>query len=637
MTDVLANGRYQIVRRLAQGGMGEVLLAEFSGDALLGLSSGLLCVKRVLSDHPNRAHQATMLREEGRMALRLLHDNLVETFFIDDHEGDPLLVMEYMSGRALSQVLGQAKKLKEQVPVAVALALLRASACGLHFAPTLTDGVSSARPLGLIHRDVSPANLFMTFDGRIKVIDFGVAKADDSELHTRTGILKGKLGYMSPEHALGSKLTPATDLWSLGVCFWETLCATRLFSAQAASATLAAISTEPIPSPLPHRPDLSPHIIELCMALLQRSLANRMSSGAALVQAIDALPEAGELSLVDLGGWLAARFPEEAESGKGEARRCARLRRSIPVPSGLVEGTATLGPSNEEQPTQVVHLSPAMIAMGLMGDAADAASQPVALHKVVDENAPTKLISLKPKSATSAEEPIALAEIDVQFVTGDIPTTVAKGAAAPSARPFLTSAPQPSAKSLVVKESAKSSAIVHSSSWLANALFTFGAFALVMGIAFSFLGPRAALGGVAVYQDANQRNVVLALRDAPADARVIDIERPALRAPGATRDMLPAELRHQLDSSGVAVRASLPTSARGTLAIFLPVLIAALGLLALAIATPLFFAVAVSKQRLLQAVLALVCLVAIAAVFEKGARPWPGYHAWRSVPRLEVR
>src|SRR5690606_34862233 len=129
-------------------------------------------------------------------------------------------LIELLAGRSMAQVLGQAKKRGEMVPVDVALAVLRGAACGLHFAHTLRgpDGTS----LGLVHRDVSPANIFVTFDGRVKVIDFGVAKSDDSEPKTATGILKGKLGYMSPEQSLGqSKLTAQADVWSLGVFFWE--------------------------------------------------------------------------------------------------------------------------------------------------------------------------------------------------------------------------------------------------------------------------------------------------------------------------------------------------------------------------------------------------------------------------------
>jgi eukaryotic-like serine/threonine-protein kinase len=139
LPEVLAGGRYRLVRSLAKGGMGEVLLAEFPGDTTLAITPGYVVLKRVLPDAHNRPHQVRMLREEGRISLRLLHENLVESFFVDEHEGDPILVMEFLAGRSVAQLLGLAKKNKDMLPIDATLALMRASACGLHFAHTLTD------------------------------------------------------------------------------------------------------------------------------------------------------------------------------------------------------------------------------------------------------------------------------------------------------------------------------------------------------------------------------------------------------------------------------------------------------------------------------------------------------------------
>jgi serine/threonine-protein kinase len=169
--------------------MGEVLLSEFVGDN--DLTPGLVVVKRILpgpAGEPPAESQIRMLREEGRLGARLLHDNIIETLRIEEDVAAPLLVIELLAGRSLAQVLGQAKKRKESVPIDVALAILRGASCGLNFAHTLRGPDGSS--LGLVHRDVSPANIFVTFDGRVKVIDFGVAKSADSEIRTATGILK---------------------------------------------------------------------------------------------------------------------------------------------------------------------------------------------------------------------------------------------------------------------------------------------------------------------------------------------------------------------------------------------------------------------------------------------------------------
>jgi serine/threonine-protein kinase len=347
MSETLVGGRYEVLRRLAVGGMGEVLLADFVGDA--DLSPGLLVVKRTLSpgagERPAES-QLQMLREEGRLGLRLRHENIVETLRIEENGGNPLLVIELLAGRSMAQVLAQAKKRKENVPIDVALAVLRAAACGLHFAHTLRGADGAA--LGLVHRDISPANIFVTFDRRVKVIDFGVAKSADSEIKTATGILKGKLGYMSPEQAIGeATLTPQADVWSLGVFFWELLLAERLFHLPNPTATLMQIANRELSKPSSTRPDVSRAIDDICMTMLTRPLDKRFATCAAIVDAIDALPAAVGVARADVGGWLAGRFPEEADAGARDAARSARRLRARPVPKGLSDGAVAVLPDDD--------------------------------------------------------------------------------------------------------------------------------------------------------------------------------------------------------------------------------------------------------------------------------------------------
>jgi serine/threonine protein kinase len=337
VSDPLNQGPYRLVRRLAVGGMGEVLLAETEGDARVGLGEGLVVIKRTLPKHPNQDHQNSMLREEGRISLRLRHANLVETFALDQMDDTPLLVMEYLAGRSMAQVLGAAKRTQQLVPVDVAVKIIHESACGLHFAHTLKEG---DRLAGLVHRDVSPANIFVTFDGRVKVIDFGVAKADDSEIKTSTGVLKGKIGYMSPEHTLGEKLDPRSDLWSLGVLLWECLIAERLFASQNPALTLHKINNAEIVRPAVRRPDIPKSVDDLVMRLLTRDKGDRVGSGAELARLIENIRDV-DWRNADLGAFLMGRFPDEAARGQAEARRAARVSGAPPVPQGLVSGHAS--------------------------------------------------------------------------------------------------------------------------------------------------------------------------------------------------------------------------------------------------------------------------------------------------------
>lgn len=660
MSERLAGGRFTVVRRLAQGGMGEVLLVEFAGDNALRLSAGLLVVKRVLPDHPNRAHQATMLREEGRVSLRLLHENLVETFFVDEHDGDPLIVMEFLSGRAMSQVLGQAKKRREHVPVDVALALMRAAACGLHFAHTLQD---RGRPLGLIHRDVSPANLFVTFDGRVKVIDFGVAKADDSEIRTSTGILKGKLGYMSPEHALGENLTPAADMWSLGVLFWETLCAERLFASPSPSQTLAAISERPIPLPTTLRPEIAPHVVELCMKLLERDLERRVPTGAQLVQLIDRLPEAAALPRVDLGGWLSGRFPEEAGLGKNEAAHCARMQRRVPVPIGLAEGSAHAGPSEDEAPTLVIGAQAMLQAIDRLRIEDAATNRPSGGAGIDSGELPTRPLSVGRAGAAfvgrlladpaESSQPHAASEHMDMSATTVLPSEVISAALRPlnppsggsdgvAQGPVGTSVGMPSGFSGQQQLSTATMPVVdRGTSWVAVAGLTFGLLAIAMGIGFAFAAPRIEPVDVYAYQAPAGHEVLVALPEHAPDpkaVRRVSLSEPTLRFPSdlAPRSYAPAELERLLRDAGVWSRAALPPTTRAQIAVLLPVLIAALGLLALAFSLPGLLLAGAGARNVVRTLLLAVAAGGIWFAVDGGALSWPGLRAWAEQPRLEL-
>lgn len=764
MSETLAGGRYTIVRRLATGGMGEVLLAEYRGDP--DLTPGLLVVKRILAGAAGEGHaesQIRMLREEGRLGLRLMHGNLVETFLIEESDPrNPLLVIELLAGRSMAQVLGQAKKRKENVPIDVALNVLRGSCCGLHFAHTLKD--SDGKSLGLVHRDVSPANIFVTFDGRVKVIDFGVAKSEDSEIKTATGILKGKLGYMSPEQSLGSsKLTAQADVWSLGVFFWEMLVAERLFSSPNPTATLLQISQKEIQRPSVLRPDIPPAVEAICMRMLERDLSRRFQACADVARAIDALPGGGGVSRVDVGAFLAGRFPEEADAGAKDARRCSRKTRMLPIPTGLVDG-GSWSDSNSDEPATTVLTAEARAAI-LAAAAADDGGHPP-LRDDDDDGLATVRVTPQVVEAARREamlqtqqnqqkqqqqrppkpQPVVVDDLEDLIMTAAVPEgSLASMRASPSStplprppgpgevsqtrpNPIATTEPhrnplpeepadtqrnKPSLQSITVpilpervpergpervpdREPSKpwqappmpgAPAAARPSrtglqvapagapivvappapvaptppapvaqlsrppsvaltppeatappSWLAVALSTFGALVLVMGVGFSFAIARPQPRFL-VYADAKGTDVVVgdaAAIPATAVARPLDLQAPSLRRAGAVtaEPVDPAELSRQLKTSGVWARASLPSTTRTTLAALLPVLITALGLLALAFALPVFL-VRGTRQLVLRLVfLASVVLATVAGV-ERGVLSWPGRAAWNNQPTLE--
>jgi serine/threonine-protein kinase len=210
-----ALGYYRLVAEIGRGGMASVLLALFpNGDG----TSRRAVLKQL---HPELAMDSdfrAMFEEEAQLATRLHHENVVETF---DHycEGDLcVLVMEFLDGQTLARVRQRARKVN-RVPLSIHLRILADVLCGLHYLHELDD--EDGRPLGMVHRDVTPSNVFITYDGRVKIVDFGIAKATARVAETRLGVLKGKLTYMSPEAVRGEPVDRRSDIFSVGVMLWE--------------------------------------------------------------------------------------------------------------------------------------------------------------------------------------------------------------------------------------------------------------------------------------------------------------------------------------------------------------------------------------------------------------------------------
>jgi serine/threonine protein kinase len=231
-------GRYRLLGRLATGGMAEVWAAQLHGSG--GFVKSLV-IKRVLPSLLGSPQFMRMFVDEARVAARLSHANVCAVHELGDVAGEYYMAMEYLRGAPLTRVVEAGGPLSPELAVAVL-----AQACdGLHYAHEQRDG--SGQPLNLVHRDVSPHNLFATVDGVVKLLDFGIAKVDDSSDRTEAGKVKGKLPYMSPEQVMGHRLDRRTDVWSLGAVLFELLTGNRLFARSAPAATVDAIRSPRIP------------------------------------------------------------------------------------------------------------------------------------------------------------------------------------------------------------------------------------------------------------------------------------------------------------------------------------------------------------------------------------------------------
>jgi serine/threonine protein kinase/CRP-like cAMP-binding protein len=264
-------GKYQMLTRIASGGMAEVWLARSSS---LGGFEKLLAIKRM---HPSLSrHQAfvSMFIDEAKLTVRLAHPNIVQVFDFGRVDDDYYMAMEYVEGVDLSTLAKQAKRRGAGLPVGLCVYIMRAVFDGLAHAHT--QGPRQAEPV--VHRDVSPQNVLVSFDGHVKVNDFGIAKAVSEIEPTTRGEVFGKLAYVSPEQVRGEPVDEATDLWAAGVVLHELLANRRLFARGSDLETMDAVEGGPIPHPRELNPEVPEDLDALVMAALARDPQQRLRS-----------------------------------------------------------------------------------------------------------------------------------------------------------------------------------------------------------------------------------------------------------------------------------------------------------------------------------------------------------------------
>ncbi len=264
-------GRYLVERKVAEGGMAEIYLATARGPAGFSKEVVLKVVRSYLATDPQFVE---LFIAEARLASRLNHANVVQIFDFGKHDDTYYLAMEYVRGASLWKLRLRCRELGVAFPVTLAAELCARVAAGLHAAHSLTD--PEGQLLGVVHRDVSPPNILLAFDGAVKLTDFGIAKA--TSLHTSPGVLKGKLAYMSPEQSRGDPIDARTDIFALGVVLWELLTGGRLFDAETDQGVLRAVQQSAIAPPMRLNPDVPQELSEAVMKALDRDPAKRFQT-----------------------------------------------------------------------------------------------------------------------------------------------------------------------------------------------------------------------------------------------------------------------------------------------------------------------------------------------------------------------
>jgi serine/threonine protein kinase len=241
-------------------------------------------LKRILRERANDAQFVQMFIDEACLAAQLQHPNIASVYI--GMLGDSyFFTMEYVHGETVKSLVQRAQGLRRRLPLACVLTIVAGTAAGLHHAHERNG--NDGRPLGIVHRDISPSNLMVSYEGNVKIVDFGVAKADDRVVKTQSGTVKGKISYLSPEQCRCARVDRRSDLYSLGIVMWKMLAGARLYRRASDLENMTAIVHESPPPPSSRRPDVPREIDDIVLRLLAKSAADRFHTARDVVEAIE--------------------------------------------------------------------------------------------------------------------------------------------------------------------------------------------------------------------------------------------------------------------------------------------------------------------------------------------------------------
>lgn len=339
-------GKYRVLAKLGQGGMATVLLTVSSGKA--GFEK-LLVVKELRAELADDPEFLTMFLDEARLAARLNHPNVVHTYEVGQDGNHHYIAMDYLEGQALQGILRKVGR--KGLPLELHVRVLADMLSGLDYAHTLTD--FDGTPLHVVHRDVSPHNVFVTYDGQVKLVDFGIAKAVGASGQTRTGVYKGKPAYIAPEQARAQPVDARADIFAVGVMLWEAIAGRRMAEQSDEMAVLAARITAADPKIRDLVPDAPPELAEACDKAMAFKREDRFESAQAMHEALLAWLEAQpkRSGAKELGAFVSQAFAEERAALRAKIDTQLKLLRessqSKPVPVIELGG----GPSSLPTPT----------------------------------------------------------------------------------------------------------------------------------------------------------------------------------------------------------------------------------------------------------------------------------------------
>lgn len=351
-------GQYTLVDKIASGGMAEIFLAKTRG---FGGFEKTLVIKRLHPHHSDDHQFAKMLVDEAKITVQLQHANIVQIFDLGRIGGQYYIAMELVDGRDLFGVLRQLHQNDLQTPLEAACYIVAELCHGLTYAHRKRD-LQTGEPLCVVHRDISPQNILLSWAGEVKIADFGIVKAKQRSTHTEAGIIKGKFYYMSPEQARGMDIDHRSDIFSAGIVLFETLTATPLYDDTEDATLMERVQNARVQSPRDFRPDIPSVLEAICMKALAADRSQRYQSALDMARDLSEfiVSRGRAFTKVDLGDFLYTLFHDEATGAglerAGEPERLLLVpepetRTGPPPAAATTPGVATVDLASLMDPT----------------------------------------------------------------------------------------------------------------------------------------------------------------------------------------------------------------------------------------------------------------------------------------------
>src|SRR3954469_15532187 len=376
-------GKYYLLERINVGGMAEVFKAKTFG--VEGFER-LLAVKRILPNIAEDEEFITMFIDEAKIAVQLQHANIAQIFDLGKVDDSFFIALEYVHGRDLRSIFDRMRNKAESLPIAMACYVIMQVCEGLDYAHNKRD--AQGRELHLVHRDVSPQNVLIGYEGECKLIDFGIAKAAGKAGKTQAGILKGKFGYMSPEQVRGLPIDRRSDIFAVGIVLYELLTNERLFVGESDFSTLEKVRNVEILPPSSYNKKIPDELERIVLKALAKDPEDRYQNAIDLHDDLQAfLHTAGEFySRKDLAGWMKKTFGKEIED---ETAKLEGYRQLKPPPASASDTT---------EPIDLVPGVPIGLAAGI--------SSGVAVPRTQTGSKPVSRRTTQPPPPPSRSQPV---------------------------------------------------------------------------------------------------------------------------------------------------------------------------------------------------------------------------------------